>query len=441
MHVRIPKIITTVAILLVLSAVSVAEDLPRRAYPGVELGPTEEQRGVEVTRVMPQSAANYAGIETGDVIQKIGPVQLLGPGAVQHAVQSLAAQTPGKAVLLTVTKGTYTSHTVVELPELPRETSEDFDTVYTSVEVNGDRHRALLTLPPESGPHPAVFYLQGLSCSSVESPLNDKDPVRQLIAGWTHAGYATFRIEKRGVGDSEGAPCSELDFNEELQGYEAGLRHLKNLQQIDGDNVFLFGHSMGGAFAPLVAQSEPVAGLMVYGTIAKPIGEYFVEHAERMNGIRDAGERDLARSKQQIKTFLDLFLGERLAPEAVLERDPSLAGFLRARGGDETHLYERHYLFWHQLDDRAFPEPWRNIDVPVLAIWGASDATANRSDHLLIESTVNAVHPGRAAFLEIPDIGHRFDTATSPKLSAANNQRARFNPAIVEVTLEWLGHR
>lgn len=217
------------ACLLMAAVCAHSQDLPRRSFLGAALGPTEDQRGVEVVEVFPETAAFYAGIEKGNVIQKIGSVQLLGPQAVQNAVETLGAQTPGEAVLLTVTKDTYTSNTVVELPELARETHPDFETIYDAVEVDGSLYRAIVTKPSGDGPFPAVFYIQGLGCSSVESPLNPEDAIRQLVNGWTLAGYATFRIEKRGVGDSEGAPCSELDLVSERNGYARGLARLKSL--------------------------------------------------------------------------------------------------------------------------------------------------------------------------------------------------------------------
>lgn len=60
----------------------------------------------------------------------------------------------------------------------------------------------------------------------------------------------TLRIEKPGVGDSEGGPFAELDFTTELDIYRQALKQLKEQPEVDAEHVFIFGHSMGGAFGP-----------------------------------------------------------------------------------------------------------------------------------------------------------------------------------------------
>ena len=63
--------------------------------------------------------------------------------------------------------------------------------------------------------------LRGFSCRSSEFPFAQRTPLRLLIAAWTRAGYCTFRVEKPGVGDSEGPPCPDNDFAAELAGARA----------------------------------------------------------------------------------------------------------------------------------------------------------------------------------------------------------------------------
>lgn len=312
-------------VILYCFGAAMADDLPRRANLGVALGPTEAQRGVKITEVSPESAAFYAGIEAGDVLQKIGSVQLLGPDAVSHAVSALGAQEAGEAVLLTVTKGTYTSHMTIELPELPRETHPDFETIYDSVEVDGTRLRTIVTKPEGEGPFPAVFFIQRLGCTSVEAPTDPDDPVRRLLSGFTKAGYVTLRVEKRGMGDSEGAPCSELDFVSERAGYAAGLAHLKSLPYVDSGNLYLFGDGMGGVFALSLATEEPVAALITYDLPAEP-------------------NRDSVEAAES-----------------------------------------RHDLFWEQLAELDLPALRADVDVPALSITRRSDTRDLPDETILSE--------------------------------------------------------
>ena len=66
---------------------------------------------------------------------------------------------------------------------------------------------------------------------------------------------AFFRVDKQGVGDSEG-DCAENDFESELAGYRAAFRALKNYDFIDTNQVYILGISNGGGFGPLVPETD-----------------------------------------------------------------------------------------------------------------------------------------------------------------------------------------
>lgn len=66
-----------------------------------------------------------------------------------------------------------------------------------------------------------------LSCDSIELPASQ-------TSGWSNmlrrvaqeSGMAMWRTEKRGVGDSEGGPCSALDYTTELEDHREALAAL-----------------------------------------------------------------------------------------------------------------------------------------------------------------------------------------------------------------------
>ena len=90
----------------------------------------------------------------------------------------------------------------------------------------------------------------------------------------TAKGFVTIRVEKTGMGDSKGLPCNECDFHTEKQGFLDGLKQLKSLPYVDKQNIFIAGFSIGGVIAPLIAQPEPVKGIIVYGTAGRNWLEY-----------------------------------------------------------------------------------------------------------------------------------------------------------------------
>jgi dienelactone hydrolase len=72
----------------------------------------------------------------------------------------------------------------------------------------------------------------------------------------------------------ERPPCATIGCREELDGYRAALQALREHPTVDRDRIFLVGISLGGVFAPILANETPVAGISAWGTIAFAPGPY-----------------------------------------------------------------------------------------------------------------------------------------------------------------------
>jgi hypothetical protein len=89
------------------------------------------------------------------------------------------------------------------------------------------------------------MLIQGCGCGSIEA--TSKPPIGQpgLIHAIGTLGFVTMRVEKSGVGDSAGAPCGSIGYQQELAGHRAALRALKTHPAVDANRVFLLGISLG----------------------------------------------------------------------------------------------------------------------------------------------------------------------------------------------------
>src|SRR5947209_5431566 len=127
-----------------------------------------------------------------------------------------------------------------ELPrktKSPRESYPNVDVIYDSVTTpHGERLRTIITKPRNAkGKLPVIFVAGWLSCDSVEAPADTKDASGLVFRGLAQVSeFALFRVDKQGIGDSEGV-CSETDFDSELAGYRAAFRALKNYDFIDSN--------------------------------------------------------------------------------------------------------------------------------------------------------------------------------------------------------------
>jgi len=346
-----------------------ADPLPRRAWFGVAVGPHE--RGAVVTGVTPGSPAAEDGVRVGDVITTVDDRAIHAPGDVAAAI---GRHRPGESASLEIIReGRAPERRPVRLRPFPLETMTGATFEYASVVLpTGIRLRTIVSLP-ESRPRPlpALLFLQGGGCSSVDQPFAAKDegPV-ELIRTATARGFVTMRVEKSGLGDSQGPPCSAIGYEEELSGYRAALAALKRHPAVDPTRVDLLGLSLGGFFAPIVARESPVRSIVAYGTLSMPPSPY----------------------------------------EGRSER------------------------FFREIATVDVLAAWSAVDARVLALHGQFDEVARAADHEQIAAVVNARHPGRAVYQQLEGLDHcwtRHESMSASQGHCGNGQKvSAFSDAV-----------
>ena len=142
----------------------------------------------------------------------------------------------------------------------------EYDSVRT---LRDQRMRLVITHPGHPARRdtkfPTIFVVGWLSCDSVEAPRGTTDGTLRVLQSVAQIpGFATVRMDKPGVGDSEGS-CAQTDFSSELDDYRRAFKQLRTYRFVDTQRTFIFGLSNGGGFAPLVAEGEPVKGYVVDG--------------------------------------------------------------------------------------------------------------------------------------------------------------------------------
>ncbi len=241
--------------------------LPRRAATGItlEITPT----GAVAVKAAPEGSAGAdAGLQAGDVIAALDGAPVTSIVQVQSII---GRHRSGDDLAIDVVRGAETKRLVARLKAFPFEHLPNtvFDYGHLTLP-DGVRLRTIVSRPATSAARaPAVLFLQGGGCSSIDIPWAPADqwPLT-LISAPAARGFVTMRVEKPGVGESEGPPCSEGGFREELAGYRAALGALVANPAVDRERIFLLGESLGGFIAPILAGETRVAGISTFGTIA-----------------------------------------------------------------------------------------------------------------------------------------------------------------------------
>jgi len=241
-----------------------------------------------------------------------------------------------------------------------------------------------------------------LSCDSCEYPLGPGSGMDQLLAYLVKdSGFAVVRMDKPGVGDSEGV-CAEADFKSEITGFEAAFKNIEKYPFIDQDRVAVVGLSNGGGFAPFAAPASRVKGFVVIGSWGRTWYEHMlaIERESRIaNGVAPA---KINSDLKMVADFYRLYLIEKQTPKEILAAHPEWKGIWD--DGDTTQ-YGRPSAFYQQLQDLNLGEVWAAVKVPVLVVRGEYDWIMPRADGYAIVDSVNASGP-HAKYVELPRVTH-----------------------------------
>jgi len=412
--------------------------------------------GVSLKRVIPDSAAAEAGFKAGDVVLHLGGKDV---ADIASFLKVLAHRKGGDQLEVKFLRDGKTDTAQVRLKNMPPEKGDGYDVLYRSVTNGNFRQRTIITRPRTPGRHPAVLLLQGgHTCFPVDAPLAKPSAFVRIAQHLARNGYATMRIERPGCGDSEGGPLRDIDFETELAGNIEALGALKRSDHVDPDNVLIYGFSMGGFYAPLIAEKEPVRGIAAYGTTCGTFFEGVTGQRRRfllLEGMSPAQVNrvimghirfwyELTVARKTIQEIRDA----RSTPQAVLDQwtkeSPYVAG--------------RNERFYHQIAKLNLAETWGKIaktrlpgstkDTPrfprVLVLLGEFDwHTTHPEGSDWIVQTVNEASPGQAIKVVIPESDHFSNHVKSTKRSfdvlygKQPRPTAPFNPAILDQLLTW----
>lgn len=449
-HIGLPlSILLNLALAPTDAAPNVVDTLARRGSLGVAFSPLPADKakalnleagvGLVASSTIPGLTGEKAGLKAGDIIVTINgkPARAQGLSAYVRDLQV------GKPVSFGVVRDDKPTELKADLVEKARDPgNSNYKVEYSHIVSHGKKMRTIITMPTKRGKHPALFFIQGFSPVSYDFTLaTSKGDVATIdgpiLHDFANQNFVTMRIEKPGVGDSEGGPFNDMDYMTELDIYKQALKQLKAWPSVDASNIFIFGHSMGGAFGPMVAAEDKVRGICVYGTAARTWFEYLLDTL-RYQGLvaGDTFENTDESVRQSAKVVSLAFLFDNTA-EQIKKAHPELTPYVDGLFPN-GRFNEKALIFWRQLNQINFPSYWVKTDAHVLAVRGASDFVTYNADHKLIADVINKVTPGKGSWLELPDSDHLFHNFKTEQDSMRNFQRGQFNNSFSKVMMDWI---
>jgi pimeloyl-ACP methyl ester carboxylesterase len=383
--------------------------------------------GTLIKKVVPGSSAQNAGLTVNDVLISMDGEKIENTG---QFLGILKKHHGGDKVKIGYYRKAKLKETTMTLLSKQMETSADYEIIYSSVISGNNQLRTIITKPKGSSNYPAVLIIGGVGCYSIDNITNpDILSIKMWVDSLTKNGFVTMRIEKPGMGDSKGIPCNECDFHTEKQGFADGLKQLKSLPYVDKEKVFIAGFSMGGIIGPLIAQQDPVKGIIVYGTAGRNWLEYELENSFRQQALEDkpADSLDQYMRAEYIRLY-GLFVEKKQPAQIISDHLQTEPNFFK---------YPMKIEYFQQVADINIREMWMNTKAKVLAMHGASDFVSSATEHKLIAETVNHYHPGNAIYIEIAKSDH-WSLLTENEKESLMHQQTEINPLPLTTSLKWL---
>ena len=416
--------------------------LLRRPFWGIV---AKQQPGdVVIAEVRPGATAASVGIKPGDTVLSINGKALVKPGDFDATLRSTHA---GATVRVQVRRGGAVLDLRGSAVPAPPEVYPGARVTYGAVPFHDGALRSILVEPAASSQNPVVFFLQGFTCATIEArqPGGEFD---ELARGFSSAGIAFFRVEKPGVGDSDGSTrCGEIDMPTELDAFRAAYKRLID-SGYPPSQIIILGHSLGGIEAPALASERPPRGVIVYGTVLRNWADY-MQDLDRVQDFMATDEDPAAeyrRAEADRPAIHDFFFANRSISQ-IVEQHPELKSNMVALfGWDGTgKAYGRSEEFVRGISRLDLPSAWQGTKSYVLSLYGASDIIAlTGEDQRMIADLVNHYRPRTAEYVEVPGTMHLMDVVGDRNSYRRANKAAGqmtdgpFNPAVLQLMINWI---
>lgn len=308
-----------------------------------------------------------------------------------------------------------------------------------------------LTLPEGEGPFAAVLFITGSGPQDRDETIAGHKPFLLLADTLTRAGYATLRVDDRGVGGSSG-DLGQATYDDLIGDVLAGVAFLKDHAATDRERIGLFGHSEGGYLAPLVAERSDDVAFVIMMAGPAVSGEEVLLLQNRLiyegSGLPEAQVEAQVAFIRQLSTLLEQKNYEAtrvLSRKHIAAQYASLPQSQRPSPAEQEAVTKAQMTNYLTPNFRAFvtydPRPaLEALDVPVLAFYGGKDIQVppRQSAPVLRELLSDNTDATVRVF---PNFNHLMQPATTGGFEEYAQIETTLSPAVLELVTNWLAAR
>ncbi len=307
-----------------------------------------------------------------------------------------------------------------------------------------------LTMPKGPGPFPGIVLISGSELADRDSFILGHQPFLVLADYLTRLGYAVFRYDDRGYGESTGDSYAALDADFSADA-AAAMKWLRTREKVDTNRVGYIGHSQGGFKATLASQTEKSDFMIMIVGGVESIGGLLLRQAYDIAKAAGASAGDLERQERDIRKIIEIIRSSETAEKAriLIEEYGRKEGTDKEQSKQVAKFYTTPWMFSeikapddvYAEIDAEMAELTRAYDRPILAVYGGKD--------LIVSADFNAPRTGpllthdKSKVVVFADMNHFMQPVPAGEKNRGIEDvcviGTTFDPEVLKVIGEWLG--
>lgn len=190
---------------------------------------------------------------------------------------------------------------------------------------------AILTLPKkkkgeEFKNFPVVILVHGSGPNDMDETIGPNKPFKDLACGLASKGIAVFRFNKRTQQHPEKILNLLQDFTiweETIEDVILAIEKLSNNPDIDPQQIYVLGHSLGGYLIPKISQTEKyVGGFVIMAGFVRPLEELIWEQFNYLFSLDDQISEEEKNKLDSLKQQIELVKSQNLTKEIPANKLP-----------------------------------------------------------------------------------------------------------------------
>jgi len=280
---------------------------------------------------------------------------------------------------------------------------------------------ATLCLPiAPAGRVPIVILVHGSGPQDRDETIGPNKPFADIAHGLAGEGIATLRYDKRTFAFRSQIDVKSLTLDQEVtDDAVAALEFAATLSEVNRENIFLLGHSMGGTMAPFIAKRfAALRGIIMMAAAARPLDQLIKEQVSFQMKIAGASEAEITKQVQDLE-----------------------GAFGRIRSGEATDadmILHAPANYWRECMRLDLPAALAGVKIPLLVLQGGKDVQVTKVDFDLIVKAKSGSPDSKVETCFVADLNHLFMKVSGQPTGAEYARASTVDKFVVDYVSDWI---